>query len=52
MTGGGAFQGTVLLTARADSDGNASSHGAGDAEGKVSATIPSKDLKIVIDTAL
>jgi hypothetical protein len=53
MTGAaGGFEGPVVVSARADGDGNATSKTPGDVEGKVAASIPATGLKIVLDTPL
>jgi hypothetical protein len=53
MTGAaGGFEGPVVVSARADGDGNATSKNPGDVEGKLAAKIPATGLKIVLDTPL
>ena len=49
----GKFEGKVVVNARIDRDGDAMGGGQpGDIEGNVSATVPAKDLKIILDKEL
>lgn len=50
MAAGAEFAGEVEITARLDRDREVMSRAPGDIEGKVRAKIPSKDVKIVLDT--
>ena len=50
MMGGTELSGEVVITARYDQDSDAFSKQPGDVSGKVKATVPAKDLKIVLDT--
>lgn len=52
MVAGTRFAGPVLISARVDQDGEASSKQPGDVEGKVQATIPAADIELVLDTVL
>ena len=46
------FEGNVQITARLDRDGEATSREPGDVEGLLKATIPTKGLKLVLDTPI
>jgi hypothetical protein len=50
MVAGTAFEGDVMVYARVDSDGEASSKLSGDVEGSVMASIPADKLSLVLDT--
>jgi hypothetical protein len=50
MMSGTQLSGEVVITARYDQDSDAFSKQPGDVSGKVKATVPAKDLKIVLDT--
>jgi hypothetical protein len=50
MMPGTKFAGAVLLVARVDRDAEARTRTAGDIEGTLSATIPAKGMKLVLDT--
>lgn len=50
MMAGMPFEGNVFVIARVDRDGEARTREHGDLEGQVRATIPQKDLKLVLDT--
>jgi hypothetical protein len=52
MIGGTQLVGDVVVEARYDQDGDASSKQPGDVKGSVRTTIPADDLKIVLDTIL
>lgn len=52
MVAGTAFEGDVMLYARLDGDGEASSTLPGDIEGKVMATIPAEGLELVLDSLI
>ncbi len=52
MVGGTQFQGEVVITAWSDGDSDAISKNPGDVIGTVRATIPSKDLTLVLDKVL
>lgn len=52
MVAGTAFEGDVMVYARVDSDGEASSKLAGDVEGSVMASIPAEGLSLVLDTVV
>jgi hypothetical protein len=49
MVAGTAFEGDVMVYARMDGDGEASTTLAGDVEGSVMATIPAKGLELKLD---
>lgn len=46
------FEGNVQITARLDRDGEATSREPGDVEGLLKASIPTKGLKLVLDTPI
>jgi hypothetical protein len=50
MMQGTKFEGTVMLFARVDRDGEARTREKGDLEGTLQVTVPAKGLKIVLDT--
>jgi hypothetical protein len=50
MMGGTSLDGEVVITARYDQDSDAFTKQPGDVSGKVKATVPAKDLKIVLET--
>ncbi|WP_428265531.1 hypothetical protein [Haliangium sp.] len=52
MVGGTEFAGDVVITAWSDSDQDAISKSPGDVLGEVRATIPAKELTLVLDTVL
>src|SRR5690606_11471667 len=52
MVKGTRFEGTVLLRAHVDGDGEARTREPGDVEGTVKATIPSTGIDLVLDTVL
>jgi hypothetical protein len=52
MVAGTAFEGDVMVYARMDGDGEASTTLAGDVEGSVMATIPADGLKLSLDTVV
>ena len=46
----GKLEGTMMIIARVDRDGEAMTRQPGDIEGSLKVTVPAKDLKIVLDT--
>jgi hypothetical protein len=52
MVAGTVFEGTVKIVARIDGDAEARTRLSGDLEGTLQATIPAKNLKLVLDTVV
>ena len=52
MIGGTAFEGDVVITAWSDQDHDAIGKQPGDVQGQVRATIPARDLVLVLDTVI
>ncbi len=52
MVAGTRFEGDVVVYARVDGDGEASSTLPGDVEGRVEASIPAEGLSLVLDTVI